>query len=197
MRRLLPTIATPLLVLALVAPTAPAHAAAVTDKDLPTATQVAKVYPALRGGERFVERNAKVNFPAGCEREKSLNGASGRAASVGAQDMSLGVSTQVVEMKRVKQAKQVVRGYRALSRCRTFTDGDIVFRVKRIKTPRLGQERSALTMSATSEGMTISADFHVFRKKTRLVIVTVMHVDTAAKHAKSFKMAKVSYRRGV
>ncbi|MGN0063238.1 MAG: hypothetical protein ACI379_03265 [Nocardioides sp.] len=197
MRRLLPTVVVPLLALALLAPTAPAHAAAVTNKDLPTAKQIAKVYPKLRGEERHVEGGAEVAFPTDCDTETSLKGASGRVVAVSAEDMSVGVAAQVVEMKRVKQAKKVVRGFRALARCRASIDGEVSFRIKRIKTPKLGQERAALTMSTQAEGMTIAADFHVFRKKKRLVIVTSMHLDSAAQHAKSFKMAKVAYRRGI
>lgn len=158
-----------LLTVGLTTPTAPAQAAGVSSKDVPTAAQVRAKIGGLKGGSSELRNNAAFTFPGKkCGRWRTARGTSGTARSL--HKGNTYATVQVVRLKSPKAARTVIRSYaRHVKRCEKYRLGSYTYRVAKRNLPKVGAARVGYRRKVSST----HATFAIIRKGQRVALVSV------------------------
>lgn len=168
--------------------TAPAHAA-VGKKDLLSPAQVNKVT-----GASTTMSSAKGKALAtykGCKQAATIKGKSGVTATYVDFNAQVSVVNGVVQARSKAQATNYLKGLtKNLSRCRSISTPAGSLSLKRLKAPKVGDQRVAFRVSKPG---VIVADNVIVRKGSKIVLVAL--ATTAAKPAQVKSLAKMAVKR--
>lgn len=182
--------------LVLGAPTS-AAAAKVKPRDTPTRAQIVKLFPGVKNGH--VDRNEVRAFPQWrkrCGDSRGLESRSGQGIDVTRmQGRRLSVRTDVGQFYTLKHAKKLVRSHKRFAkRCTRFRMYGDVHKVRRIKLPKVGQQRVGYRLTASDGGEKTYVTVAVVRRAKR-VATTWVEGDRRVSVKPVRRLARVSARR--
>ncbi len=133
----------------------PASAAGgrITPDTLPSIQQVARVFPALAGGEREGDRDRVIVAPGRtCDADTRHRGTSGATVAFSGDDVSARQPIVVLQAVRFRTRAKAVASVRAFERytraCRSYVDADgDTATVRRERIGRLGDQRVGFVIS--------------------------------------------------
>ncbi|WP_340538070.1 hypothetical protein [Nocardioides sp. GXZ039] len=148
----------------------------VTDADLLTVAQVAKVVPGYTGATRdtYRERRTSLPNPGDCASDLSVPVASARAG-VYLPDGSPKVESMLARVDQLgstAKARALMKKIKRFpSACRSFRQGDQRVRVTRLAAPRVGSDRFGMRLRSSSGSDSFQVDATFVRIGNRLVTV--------------------------
>ncbi|MFC6152687.1 hypothetical protein [Nocardioides yefusunii] len=197
MKKLLVLAAVPALTLTLL--TAPATAVPgkkVTGKNVPTASQIAGVFPALKGNRADVARVARLTLSISCQWGTLYRGAGLSAGYTTRKAQPQIPVVHVTESTSAKKANTAVARF-GNEKKKCHRTGADPYRVTRISLPALGDQRAGYSVVTRNDaGGPLHVTVIAYRKKTRIIHATVLS-DTKVSAARTKKLARLVYRTGV
>lgn len=186
--------ATTLLALGLAVGAPTAAQAKVSGKDVPSKSNITKIYPSYKSGEFATSTSRKVGVPGKkCGENSFVKARSARSLTASAGGTFL--ITGVAEMKSVAAAKGIMKKYKKYpSKCAKFTSSGIASKVKRDSVPKLGQDRVAYSTVTTFAGINGYGATILIRHGKRIAEVSTGGNEKVSK-TKLRKLAKVAAKK--
>lgn len=177
--------------------TAPGAQAAVTPKDVPSKSNIVKIFPGLTDGQFRTDKNKAIGAPGstcGSTTTQKAPGVSVTGVSAAGDEIVL---SGVAELRSAAKTKAYLAGYKKyVKACGTYTDSTTgsTVTMKLTSAPRLGQGALAVAGQSSGMGFTTYSATVLIRDGKRLA--TVVAVDDAPVPTTSInKLAKLAAQK--